>query len=878
MEASFIIRYVIYVFICLSIFSVELISQSSISDNTIIIKSDRISSIDLIEEIESQTSFSFNYNPNDLQYVFALNKKEYNLTQLLKQITDSNNLAYTIDEEQLILYKRRKKKRIPTYTINGYIEDFYSKERLIGAHIIIPEYGKGTITNEYGFFSLTIPQGDVKINSSYIGYNEMFLELSHKKDTSIVIQLKTDVFIEDIEIIAEKKKISEQSKMSSVSLTQKQLNSNPSFLGEADIIRSIKSLPGVSSSNSFNPGLIVRGGGQDQNLILLDGVTLYNITHLLGLFSIFNSDVIKNTTLIKGAFPARYAGRLSSILDIRMNDGDLEQIHGSGSVSMIASKFTLHGPIKKNKTSFIISGRRSYADLIIKPFIPKIDDPNVQGVDPQFSFYDTYFKLQHIINKDHRLFLNLYKGKDRYGYLEQKLLRRSNNEIAWGNDIANLRWNWEIHKKLFANTSIHYLNFEQSYDFIQENNTINDNVYSADYNSSLRDLSFQIKLDYVPSPEHYIRFGLTTQAHRYNPGSSKVTEFSQEVFIDTMIIRKNINSKEFNIFVEDDFKFSKLNINAGINFLSFYVENKLYSSLQPRISANLQLENNLSMKASYSKMTQYNYLVTSESNFFISDLWVTSTQRIKPQNSWLVASGLVYAPNENVELSVEGYYKHMKNVLNYKSGVENTFGSSLSDWESELIQGVGTSYGIELFARQNEGRLNGWISYALSWNWRQYDSINKGEKYHFKYDSRHQFSIFSNYQFTDKINLSLQWNYASGNFTTLSTIQVPIGLLPGSAGANSNPFINGVNASTNRNNYQFSNSHRLDFTLSFTKRKKRYTRIWSIGLFNAYVARNPTFIRTVNSIDPIDSNKIIRQFEEVSILPILPSISYRFEF
>ena len=879
MDTSIFIRLGFTLYLLLTVAAMNCFAQTKKLSSSIILKKQQISSIDLINEIESKTSYRFNYNPNDVNKILKLNKNtNYKLSYLIRQLTESNHLAYSVDEDQLILYKIRKKKKIPVHTINGYIEDFYSKERLIGAHVIVPEFEKGTISNEFGFFSLTIPQADIHINSSYIGYTETLIPITNKNDTSIIIQLRTDAYIDDIEIIAEKKRITKQSEMSSVSLTQKQLNSNPSFLGEADIIRSIQSLPGVSSSNSINPGLIVRGGSQDQNLILLDGVTLYNITHMLGLFSIFNTDVIKNTTLIKGAFPARYAGRLSSILDIRMNDGDLEQIHGTGSISMIASKFTLQGPLKNNKTSFVFSGRRSYADLIIKPFIPKIDDPDVEGVDPQFSFYDTYFKLQHIVNKKHRLFLNLYKGKDKYGFLEQKQLRTSDNRIAWGNEIISARWNWEINNKLFANTSINYLNFKQSYNFLQENNKINENKYTANYNSSLQDLSFQFKLDYVPSPDHFIRLGITTMAHQYNPGSSRVTEESLNESLDTMIIRKNIASNEFNLFIEDDFNYGNLNINAGINVSSFYVENKLYSSVQPRLSANLQLKENISVKASYSKMTQYNYLVTSESNFFISDLWVTSTKRIKPQNSWMVASGLVYTPKENVELTVEGYYKYMKNVLNYKSGIENTFGSSASDWESELIQGIGKSYGMELFARKNQGRLSGWISYALSWNWRQYDTINKGERYPFKYDSRHQFSLFSTYQFSSKINLSVQWNYSSGNFTTLATTQIPTNIFPEITGMNNLPIINGVDISTTRNNYQFSDSHRLDFSLSFTKKKKTHTRIWSIGLINAYFAKNPAYIRTIFRSNPQDPNAFIKQFQEVTILPVLPSISYRFEF
>lgn len=835
---------------------------------------------ELIETLESQSNLSFNFNPADLTTNISIGKNQnYSVQGLLDKFVSANSLQYKISDDQIILFQRPKEIIKPSFTINGYIEDFDSKERLIGSHILDVNRGKGTVTNEHGFFSLTVKEGELNLLTSYIGYQELSLPVNHNKDTTITIGLKPVSFINEIEILGRKKTITERSEMSTSTLTQEQMNSNPTLLGENDLLRTLESLPGVTTSNNINSGLIVRGGGQDQNLVLMDGVGIYNIAHLLGIFSIFNSDVVKTSSLIKGAFPARYGGRLSSILDIRIYDGDLEQIHGTGSINLIASKLTLQGPLANGKTSFVLSGRRSYADLLIKPLISgsTINEDNQDRIIPEFNFFDSYFKLQHIINKKHRLFLSIYNGKDTYGFESLTPVVNSNNEISWGNTLGSVRWNWEINNKLFLNTSINYLKYEQTFDYEFSNDQTNSSQIQANYESGIKDYSLKFNFDYVPNPEHYIRFGISALQHDYKPGESSIVEQKNDTKLDTSINRQNINATELNAYFEDDFNFKKLNINAGLHVSTFKVKNTLYSSLQPRISMNYALSNKLAVKASYSKMSQFNFLVTSETSFFVSDLWVTSTTKIKPQNSWQVASGLAFSPNKDYELSIEAYYKYMKNVLSFKQGIENTLGSNNTDWESELTQGIGTGYGMEVFARKKEGRFNGWISYALSWNTRQFSTINEGEKYPYKYDSRHQFSIIGNYQFSKKVHASIQWNFATGNFTTIPTSRVPTSISISPNTSTIPVIINGTNVINQRNNYQFSDSHRLDFSISFTKQKKRHTRIWSFGLYNAYNNNNPLYIRT--GFEGNDSmGNPIRRIEEVSLFLAIPSISYRFEF
>ena len=854
--------------------------NQSLRTKSISLEEKEYSPKDLIETLESQSNLSFNFNPADLTSTISIDKNQnYSIQQLLDKLASANSLQYKINKDQVILFQRPIEIIKSSFTINGYIEDFESKERLIGSHILDINQSKGTITNEHGFFSLTVKEGELDLLASYIGYQDVSMPIHHKKDTTIIIGLRPATYINEIEILGRKKTITERSEMSTSSLTQEQMNSNPALLGENDLLRTLESLPGVTTVNNINSGLIVRGGGQDQNLVLLDGVSIYNISHLFGIFSIFNSDVVKASSLIKGAFPARYGGRLSSILDIRMYEGDLEQIHGTGSINLIASKLTLQGPLANGKTSFVISGRRSYADLLIKPFIGTSDIivENQNRIIPEFNFYDSNIKLQHIINKKHRLFLSLYNGKDNYGFESRNNLVYSRNKISWGNKLGSLRWNWEINNKLFLNTSINYLQYDHMFDYELNNELNTTSQLKTVYRSGIQDFSLRLNFDFVPNPEHYIRFGFLAIKHNYKPGESSIVEQKIETTLDTFINRKNIEATEVNAYIEDDFKFENLTINAGIHVSAFNVENNLYSSLQPRISLNYALSKKVAAKASYSKMTQFNYLVTSETSFFISDLWVTSTSKIKPQNSWQVAGGLAFSPRKDYELSIESYYKYMKNVLSFKQGIENTLGSNNTDWESELTQGTGTSYGLEVFSRKKEGRFNGWISYALSWNTRQFDTINEGKTFPYKYDSRHQLSIVGNYQFSKKVHASIQWNYATGNYTTIPTSRAPtsISISPDTP---TNPvLINGTDIINQRNNYQFSDSHRLDFSISFTKQKKRHTRIWSFGLYNAYNNRNPLYIRTGFGGNDMSGNPI-KQIEEVSLFLTIPSISYRFEF
>jgi len=563
--------------------------------------------------------YILNYNPADFHKNIYLPKDldTQDFQSLLNYICDLNNVDSQIIERTITLFKKEERiplKEIKFSTINGYVEDSSSGERLIGAHLIALKQGQGTNSNEFGFFSMHLPEGQRSFHISYIGYQDSTLILNLEKDTTLVIALKPNNYLDDIIIRSDRKRISEESRMSSIELSNGQLENEPGFLGEKDIMNSLESLPGVAKASSIQSGVIVRGGASDQNLVLLDGVPLYNTSHVGGLYSIFNNDVVKNVNLSKGAFPARYGGRLSSIVDIRLKDGDLEKIHGNLSLNLIASKFALEGPISKGKTSFVISGRRSYIDLLTKEFFEENDGDRLF-----YNFHDVNTKLQHIINKKHRIYLNFYNGRDIYGDRSIQLGERDENILSWGNSIVGARWNWEISRKLFLHTNLSFLKFNQSYKFrkVEFNLTEISQIASTDFRTEIRDYALRFNFDYIPNLDHFIRFGFEAQRHRYLPGNAQITFVNANIQTDSLVVRNAVYATELNAYFQDDIRLGKLKLNAGIHLSGFHVDESFYTSVQPRLSARYPLNSNTSIKAALTRMSQYNYFVSSSSSLFL---------------------------------------------------------------------------------------------------------------------------------------------------------------------------------------------------------------------------------------------------------------------
>ncbi len=753
------------------------------------------------------------------------------------------------------------------FTISGYVEDAYSGEKLIAATVFDLHSKLGTITNTYGFFSLTLPKDSVELVFSYVGYEAQSLSFQLEKDRQLNIKLRQGKFLEEVEVVAEKvERIERNTQMSQASVPVEQIKKLPALLGEVDIFKTLQLLPGVQSGGEGQSGLYVRGGSPDQNLVLLDGVPVYNVSHLLGIFSVFNADAIRNVTLTKGGFPARYGGRLSSVLEINMKEGNLNTWHGEGAIGLISSKITLEGPLAKGKTSMLISARRTYVDLIARPIIKAAAKAEGIQIKPQLYFYDLNFKLQHRLNEKHRLYASFYSGSDRFFFKYEETFFSTNTKssggIDWGNIISALRWNWQLNPKLFANTTLTFsdygIDISQEYSETYGGQT---NAFSAKYLSGIQDFAAKIDFDYLPLPKHFIRFGLSAVRHTYRPGALTLeAEFEQERF-DTLLGSQNIHSLEYDAYLEDDFRWKRFSANIGLHASLFQVQGTHYPSLQARIGLRYLLNDKLAMKASYSQMQQFINLLTSEALSLPTDLWVPSTKRVKPQKSWQAALGIAQTLYNDWEVSLEVYYKEMDNVLSFKEGASFLLGLE-GDWQDKITQGTGQAYGTELLIQKKFGRFSGWLAYTLAWNWRQFDEINGGKRFPFRYDRRHDISVVGTYELNNRITLSGAWVYGTGNAVTLPIYQYSY----------LEPF-NTIETLGDKNSFRMSDYHRLDLSISFYKKKKHYERHWVIGAYNAYNHNNPYFIITANDVF---SGK--KTFKEISILPVIPHFSWQFKF
>jgi hypothetical protein len=762
------------------------------------------------------------------------------------------------------------------HTISGYIKDVSNGESLIGASVFNIKSQQGTTTNNYGFYSITQPIDSIYLRVSYVGYETSTIKFFLRRDTTINVELSSGTQLKEVEIMGSAEEIQESTQMSSIDVPIEQIKAMPALLGEVDVLKVLQLLPGVNGGTEGSSGLYVRGGGPDQNLILLDGVPVYNASHLFGFFSVFNADAINHVELIKGGFPARYGGRLSSVIDINMKEGNLKQFKGEGSIGLIASRLTLEGPIRKNKSSFIISGRRTYADLLARPFMNK---DAVGG----YYFYDLNFKVNHKFNDKNRIFVSTYLGDDKafaetretynirndQNQIEKRQFLEHRFDLGWGNRTTALRWNTALSNKLFCNVTATYSRYQFSTigEEFEKMLSASDTVRSHgkfDYHSTIRDYALKMDFDYLPLPNHYIRFGGQAIDHLFTAGVLSVFQTDE---IDTTVGPSPIRGKEYFAYLEDDFKVSdRLKLNVGVHASGFYVQDNFYHSIQPRFSARYLLSNDISLKASYAQMTQFIHLLTNAGLGLPTDLWVPVTPSNGPEKSWLSAVGAAYNVNKVYELSIEGYYKKMSGLIEYKDGA--SYLNVESDWQSKVETGEGTSYGAEVFLQKKQGRLNGWIGYTLSKTDRTFEDINNGKTFPFKYDRRHDVEIATTYELRPNKNFSLTWVYGTGNAVTIpqsSYLQ----------NANDDDYDYGYESNryfNDRNSYRMRAYHRLDLSYTTTKKKKWGERSWSFGVYNGYSRRNPFFI------DLETDGKGRKRFVQYTLFPIIPSIAYRFKF
>lgn len=758
------------------------------------------------------------------------------------------------------------------FTISGYIRDSETGESLIGATVLRTKTSSGTSANTHGFYSLTLSKDSVLVAYSYVGYQPAVFSLFLDRDTTINVNLKSTVKLEEVVISATKAEaIHESTKMSSITIPVETIKALPAFMGEVDILKIIQLMPGVQSGNEGSTGLYVRGGGPDQNLMLLDGVPIYNASHLFGFFSVFNADAINHVELIKGGFPARYGGRLSSVIDINMKEGNMKEIKGEGSIGLIAAKATVEGPIIKDKSSFIISARRTYIDFLAQPVILA----TTKGVRTGYYFYDFNAKLNYILNSKNRLYFSNYFGNDK-AYANYKetnvddtttVAYHQDSGLKWGNVISAFRWNHVFNPKLFSNVTATYsrYNFEiyQSEEERQTTPNTEETFYSGNrYYSGIRDWAAKIDFDYLPHPDHFIRFGANNIWHTFSPGVYNYQSTQQS---DTTVGAKITKAYEASVYIEDDWKLSeRLKLNLGVHASTFSVENKWYYSVQPRVSSRFLITDDLSLKASYSSMTQFMHLLSNAGIGLPTDLWVSSTARIKPQQANQLAVGLAKTYKLNYEISLEGYYKKMSNLIEYKDGA--SFINVEGDWQDKVVtNGQGKSYGVELLLQKKTGIITGWLGYTLSKTTRQFDELNFGKEYPYKYDRRHDISLAVTHAWNKRRDFSLVWVYGSGNSITL-----PITTYKG---AITNAVLRYYGE---RNSYRMDSYHRLDLSYSWWRDTKWGQSKWTIAVYNVYNHRNPFYVDLTRSYSFPPPTKY--KFVQYSLFPIIPSITYSFKF
>jgi hypothetical protein len=759
------------------------------------------------------------------------------------------------------------------YTISGYINEKGSKESLPGVVIYQPNTSDATTSNIYGFYSITLPANDtLKLVFSFTGYFSQTQVIQLNKNISLNIELNSKKDLQEVEVVAKKNEtISEDVQMSKIDIPIEKVKEIPALLGEKDVLKVLQLMPGVQKGSEGSSGFYVRGGGPDQNLIILDDATVYNAFHLFGFFSLFNGDALKSVELTKGGFPARYGGRLSSVLDMQMKDGNKEKITGEAGIGLISSRLTLEGPIIKNKCSFLISARRTYLDALVYPFLPK----NSKG---GYYFYDMNAKLNYILSDKDRLFVSGYFGQDKFYANINDSYTKNNLGFQWGNATATARWNHLFNNKLFANTSLIFTNYK-----LKISDTYKDDVSEFDlaYTSGIRDYSIKTSFDFLPGPKHYIKFGLQSTYHQFRPGASVIKSTNSSDNVNQVNL---IEALESAVFIEDDWKISKKwRTNIGLRLTDFIVKQQNYLNPEPRASLRYLIKEGLSLKASYSLMNQYMHLLSNTGIGLPTDLWVPATKKAPYMRSQQVALGIAKDFKKGYSLSLEGYYKKMSNILNYKEGasflsIENQGGQPVN-WEDNVTSGQGWSYGGEVLLRKNEGKFTGWIGYTLSWTQLQFDDLNFGKKFYARYDRRHDISVVGVYHLSKRMTLSITWVYGTGNAITL-----PLNSFQ--ANTYSNPLNNGVPGNPlnqallgnvqdygqQRNAFRMSPYHRLDLGIQRHKQFKHYERIFEFSIYNVYNRQNPFFYYVGNDTQ---GNQ---QLMQISLFPIIPSVSWTWKF
>jgi len=749
------------------------------------------------------------------------------------------------------------------YTLSGTASDASTGEDLAGAVIYFDDTSYSTICNSYGFFSISIPEGSYKVNVRLIGYENQQIFIDLHSSQSINFKLETKSYeLENVDVREERGDQNVHSlEMGSVKINPKQIENIPVFFGERDLIKIMQLMPGIKQAGEGNAGFYVRGGGIDQNLILLDEAPVYNASHLLGFFSVFNSEAIRDANMLKGSIPAEYGGRASSVLDIRMKEGNMKEYHTTGNVGLISSNLSFEGPIKEDVSSFMVSARRTYADLFLQ-FVP---DKDIR--DAQLYFYDLNMKTNFRLNESNRLFISGYLGRDKFRMQDQF-------GFDWGSKTATVRLNHTFNDKLFSNTSFIFSNYSYQIDIAGDNDVL--------LGSHIQDLNLKQDFSWYLNAKNTLKFGGNLIAHKIVPGEIDASPGS---IYSSLAVRPR-RAIESSLYASNSQQISsRLQIYYGLrlalfsnvgpgDFYEFDADGDLINQTsydrfkwvktqggpEPRLAVNYQFGTQTALKASYNHIYQFIHLLSNSTSSTPTDVWLPSSNNVKPQISDQWSVGWFRNSKNNLyESSVEVYYKNLKNQIDYRNGADLIFNSTV---EAELVYGRGWAYGAEFLLKKNYGKLTGWLGYTWSKTMRQFDEINDGNPFPARQDRRHDISIVTMYEFSRKLKISATWVYNTGNAVTFP---------------NGKYEIDGriIGYYTQRNGYRMPDSHRLDLGLTWVRKQtEKFESSWNFSVYNTYGKENAYFISFRQSKQDPEKTEAV----QISLFKIIPSISYKFKF
>ncbi len=758
-----------------------------------------------------------------------------------------------------------------SFTVSGYVKDTLSGETLIGATVYDLNTGKGTAVNEFGFYNLILEKGEVALQVSYVGYitkNKRFV-LNQNTTLDVALDLKSldEIVVTDKNIIAIPKE-----RIGVNSLTIKQIENLPTLLGETDVLKALTMMPGISGGTEGTAGVVVRGGSPDQNLLLLDGATVYNNAHLFGFLSVFNPGAIKNVTLTKGGFPAEYGGRLSSVIDVSMKDGDMQKKHTEFSLGTISSWILTEGPIKKDTSSYMFSARTSWLGAFFLPLWINYKT-STEGEYYNYWMYDLNGKLNFKLSDKGRLYFSGFHGNDAFTTRTKETDYRYSYNTKWGNTQGNIRYTHIFQPKFFGNFTYHFNQYK--YDIATEafenSDSTNKPIVSLTNKSQIIDHTIKGRFDWLPNEKHHVRFGVEAKALYFKP--NYITQTIEDVKTEGR--NKPINATSAAVFMQDDYQIHEfLNLNVGLRYARYFTQGKAYNFFEPRLKLTFTQEKQ-AWQINYTQMNQALHLLTNNGGGLPTDLWVPATALTPPQNAQQFGVG--YSRNfmkNQLEFTTEAYYKSFTNLIDYQNASISSF-STNDNWEDVIERdGIGEAYGLEFFLQKKQGKWNGWAGYTLSWNNRQFKNINDGEWFPYRYDRRHDFELTLNYQLNEDWRLATNFVYSTGIAVTLpEALQTPF-----FEGGRELTYI-----VTKRNNQRFPAYHRLD--LSATKQfvtKRGNDAEFSFGMYNSYGKRNPFYMLFFVDIENFGMPNYTGAVRPViygeSIFTFLPFVSYKVAF